>query len=154
MKTFSEELQEIIHRSYTMQQGFVHNSHNYELHISVKCAVWNFEVLSTLDPSLVTLSTQMCPYTSKEAIILVKRSEGFKKHALQPSMSLLGPPLSKRVTEELKFCKWSKGSKTETLTSICDKARFLRLDIIFMYIALETDNIWKEGRAETGQIYP
>lgn len=82
MKTSSEELQEIIHRSYTMQQEFVHNSHDYELHISLKCAVWNFKVPSALDPSLVTLSTQMCPYTSKEAIILVKSSEDFKKHSL------------------------------------------------------------------------
>lgn len=44
MKTFSEELQELIHRN-TMQQEFVHNSYNCELYISVKYAVWNFKVL-------------------------------------------------------------------------------------------------------------
>lgn len=64
-----------------------------------------FSVLTEVltDPSLETLPTQMCPYTSKEAVVLVKSSEGFKKHPLQPSMPQLGPLLSKQVTEELKF---------------------------------------------------
>lgn len=37
-----------------MQQEFVHSSHEYELYISVKCIIWNFEVLSPLDSSHAT----------------------------------------------------------------------------------------------------
>lgn len=125
-----------------------------ELYISVKCAVWNFEVVSTLDPSLVTLPTQMCPYTSKEAVVLVKSSEGFKKHPSSPGCHYWDLSWASMSQRNWSFCKWSKGSKTGTLTSICDKARILRLDIIIMYIALETDNIWKGRRTETGQIIP
>lgn len=151
MKIFSEELQEIICRNYTMQQEFVHNSHNCELRISVKCEIWNVEVLSALDPSLATLPTQMCPHTSKETVVLVKSSEGFLKHPLQPSVSYWDLSWASMSQRNWSFCKWSEGSKTATLTLFCDKARILRLDVIIMYIALETDNIWKEGRAE--QIY-
>lgn len=76
-KTSTEELQEVIRTNYTMQEEYLYKIlTNYIFQWSL---IQNFEVLSPLDSSLATMSTWTCPYTSKEAVALIKSSESVQK---------------------------------------------------------------------------